>query len=125
MWEYVSSMSDDGMNVIKQNKVKINATVSKKTKTKAEEYAVSDDYGSFSNFVETAMIYYMGALEKEQEIKLKEAEEQLKKNQNEEKDIVTVILKLISNHPELLDEYNELRRKPLTEGVSYNRVKFE
>lgn len=36
---------------------------------------------------------------KEQEIKLKEAEEQLKKNQKEEKDIVTVILKLISNHP--------------------------
>ena len=121
----VSSMSDDGVNIIKQNKVKINATVSKKTKTKAEEYAASEDYGSFSNFVETAMIYYMGALEKEQEIKLKEAEEQLKKNQKEEKDIVTVILKLISNHPELLNEYNELRKKPVTDGVNYKRVKFE
>ena len=62
---------------------------------------------------------------KEQEIKLREAEEQLKKNQNEEKDIVTVILKLISNHPELLNEYNELRKKPTAEGVNYTRVKFE
>ena len=46
---------------IKQNKIKINATISKRLRDKANHF--SD--GNFSNFVETAIAYYVGALEKE------------------------------------------------------------
>lgn len=118
-------MSDDDMVVRKQNKVKINATVSKWTKTKSEEYAATEDYSSFSNFVETALNYYMGAIEKERDLKLKEAEDLLMSRQQEGKELVTVILQLISNHPELLPEYNDLRKKQPSSCDNIKKVTFE
>jgi len=105
----------------KQNKVKINATVSKRVRDRVFE--LSED--NVSNFVENAIVYYIGALDKEREIKLKEAEEQLKVKETEEKDLVSIILRLVSNHPELLTEYNELRKKQPSNLDSVKKIKFE
>ena len=107
--------------MIKRNKVKINATVSKRVRDSAIELADEN----FSNFVENAIVYYIGALDKEKEMKLKEAEEQLRAKEVEERDLISIILKLVSNHPELLNEYNELRKKQPSSIESTKKVKFE
>ena len=101
---------DTDMAATKQNKVKINATISPRLRDKA--LALSD--GNFSNFVETAIAYYVGALDTRQELKQREAEEAIKSKKADEHDLASALLKLaaenqeflkfISAHPELLQE---------------------
>ena len=94
----------------KQNKVKINATINYTIYNKAVAYAGDN----FSNFVEICIAYYVGALDKEKELKQKEAEESVKSKKAEDQDLASALLKLaaenqeflkfISAHPELLQE---------------------
>lgn len=100
-------MRDCDMPPIKQNKAKINATVSKWVKDKAEKYAESDEYGSFSNFIETAMTFYMGSLEKERELIERNNEELIKEKQKECQETTSLLIKLLTLHPELLQEIKE------------------
>lgn len=85
---------------IKQNKVKINATISPRLRDKA--LALSD--GNLSSFVSEAIAYYAGALEKERMLKQKESDDSVKSKQAKDNDLAMMFLKLIANHPELLPE---------------------
>lgn len=93
------------MAVIKQTKVKINATINRTIYNKAVAYAGEN----FSNFVETCIAYYIGALDKEKELKQKEAEEAVKLKQAEDIDLAATLIKLLKNHPELLSEVSGKR----------------
>ena len=98
----IISMSKQDMP-IKRNKVKINLTISSRLRDKAE--SLSD--GNLSNFAENAISYYIGALDKEKELKIKAAEETLKAKQDKDKDASAMLLKLLTAHPELLKEITE------------------
>lgn len=114
-------MSEDNMGEIKRNKVKMTVTVSKRVKDKVSEYGEDN----ISNFVENSIMYYLGALEKEKELKLKEARDELKQKSEAENELIKTILQLVSNHPELLDEYNEMRRKAPSDHEYIKKVRFE
>jgi len=124
-------MSEDGMTKIKQNKVKFSATVSARIKKKAVEYGNTPDYGSLSNFVESAMNYYLGAIEKEDDMRIQSLEEDLRAAEAEIERInvergnaSVVLLKLLKTHPELIDDVNKLMKtstgnKNYTKKVSF------
>lgn len=104
----------------KQNKVKINATISPRLRDKA--LALSD--GNLSNFVGEAIAYYAGSLEKERELKQKEADEAAISKQSSEKDYAALLLRLVTAHPELLQEITESKNEKGTSksgnlGVSH------
>lgn len=113
----------------KMNKAQLNVSVSEEAKLKTEEYGASGSYGSASNFVENALFYYIGALNREKEIKLetyaRELEAKLEASTEEldvcKKDMARLqkvnelhtatILKLLTKYPELVGEVNELERQ--------------
>ena len=98
------------MSSIKQNKVKINATVSgwvdKKAKTHLEDRDEKGNllFGNYSNFVESAMIYFLSALDTEKNIKQQSTEDKVKRMHDEDKHMASLVLKLLTNHPELINE---------------------
>lgn len=98
------------MTSIKQNKVKINATVSGWVDKKAKMHLEDKDekgnllFGNYSNFVESAMIYFLSVLDTEKNLKQQSAEEAYKQRQDKDKDMASLVLKLLTNHPELINE---------------------
>lgn len=115
------------MTKIKQNKVKFSATVSARIKKKAVEYGDTPDYGSLSNFVESAMNYYLGAIEKEDAMRiqsledaLQNAEDEIEKLKMERGNASAALLKLLKKHPELIDDVNKLM-KTGTDTKNYTR----
>lgn len=107
----LSDVSGIEMAQIKQNKEKLNASVSYWIKKKALEYGESEEYGSLSNFVEIALAYYLGSLNKEMELKQKAADDQAKQKSIEDKNAATLLMKLLLKHPELIQELNESEPK--------------
>jgi len=91
----------------KMNKVQLNVTVSEDAKQKAEQYGSSGGYGSTSNFVESAIWYYIGSLNRENEFKLEECKKELIKAKEEAERNSSILLKILMKHPELISETNE------------------
>jgi leucyl-tRNA synthetase len=124
------------------NKVQLNTTVSVWAKQKADEYGASDGFSSTSNFVESAIIYYMGAIERENELKYDEYKKELqtkyedcnKELQTKYEDCnkelqrlrdeynkqSTMLIKLLSNHNDLIEEVNNLE-KSTHKGLNYTK----
>ena len=94
------------MTVITPKREKMGITVSKKVKQQAEEYSNTSEYASTSNFVENAISYYIGALNKENELKYEECKKELERLRKENERHSSALLKLLTNHPELINEVN-------------------
>lgn len=94
----------------KMNKAQLNVSVSEEAKTKADEFGASEAYGSTSNFVETAIWYYIGAIERERELKYEECKKELERLRKENVQQSSTILKLLNNHQDLVDEVNEIEQ---------------
>lgn len=119
----------------RQNKIKINASVSRYTKSEYDKLGNSQEYGGLSNAVETALNFYLGSLHKENEIKIKQLETEMSQLKNEyewkikqleaeQKLDKELIFGLLTNHPELITEYNELKEKITPKKESFNVIKF-
>jgi len=125
-------MGEGDMTKIKQNKVKFSATVSARIKNKAVEYGETPEYGSLSNFVETAMNYYLGAIEKEDSLRIQSLEEELRAAEAEIERInmergnaSAVLLKLLKKHPELIDDVNKLMKTSAGDKNHTRKVLFK
>jgi len=94
------------MTAINPKREKMGITVSKKVKLQAEEYGNTSDYASTSSFVENAISYYAGALNKEYELKYDECKKELDRLRKENERHSSTLLKLLTNHPELINEVN-------------------
>jgi len=123
-------MSDNVMSGIKQNKVKLNATVSGWVDRKAKDHLNDVDekgnllFGNYSNFVESAMIYFISALDTEERIKQKSEDEKVKRIKDEDKNAASLLLKLITNHPELINEIsNEASKVDTDSKVTINHLR--
>lgn len=99
-------------------KVTMNASVSLGTKQEVDRYGSSPKYGTSSNFIESAVNFYLGSLHQEkihnQELeieKLKEAVKELKNKNNEltaeNKRYTDLFFKMVSRHPDILTEITE------------------
>jgi hypothetical protein len=95
----------------RMNKAQLNVSVSEEVKLKTEEYGTSDSYGSASNFVENAIMYYVGAIERERELKYEECKKELERLKKENTQQSSTILKLLNKHQELVDEVNEIEQQ--------------
>ena len=95
----------------KMNKVQLNTTVSEEAKRKADTYGGSPTYGSTSNFVETAIWYYIGAIEREKEMKFEECKNELERMRQENEHRASIILKLLSKYPDLTKDVNVMEQQ--------------
>ncbi|MEN6290951.1 MAG: hypothetical protein ABFD07_02900 [Methanobacterium sp.] len=99
------------MTEIKRKRAKIGTTISPDIKSKAEEYGNGPGYSGLSNFIEIALTYYMGALDRENEIKFEECKKELERLRTENERNSSIILKLLTRYPELIQEVNELQKQ--------------
>jgi Arc/MetJ-type ribon-helix-helix transcriptional regulator len=109
--ESVRHMEDCELVAIKQNKVKISATISPYLRKRIEEYLKSDEFSSLSDFVSIAAAELIGKLDNEKEMKKAEADAEMKKRQSESLDAAALLIKLLTKHPELLSEIQEERKE--------------
>lgn len=129
----------------RQNKVKINASVARKTNEEYDKLGNATDsegrpvYGGKSNVIETALNFYLGSLEKEKEIKIKELERELKRANDElsyvkagydekirlleaeQKKNKDLLFRLLIKHPELANEIKEVQNIDVPENKGYTR----
>lgn len=120
---------------LRQNKEKLSVTVSKKVKDDYEKLGNALEYGGLSNVVETALNFYLGALYKENEIKVKQLQEELtalkdeydsklKLSEAEHKKDRDILFSLLTNHSELIPEYNELKESVSKPKETFKIIKF-
>jgi len=95
----------------KMNKEQLNVSVSTNTKMIAEEYGSSNEFSSISNFVESAILYYKGALDRDIEAELIECRKELQKVIKEAGHDRDILLKLLTEHKELTAEVNNMSSK--------------
>lgn len=93
----------------KMNKEQLNVSVSLNTKQIAEEYGLSNKFSSTSNFVESAILYYKGALDRDSENELLKCKKELERVKEEHERDRNTLLIILSNHKELLDEVNNVK----------------
>lgn len=107
----------------KMNKVQLNTTVSDEAKRKAEEYGASAAYSSTSNFVETAIWYFIGAIEREKEMNYEECKKEVDRLRQENERNAAVLLKLLSMYPELVTEANEIQKQ--NHSITRTKIKLD
>jgi len=88
------------------NKERLNLALSSEAKQRAVELGATREFGSASNFVESAIWYYLGAREKNNELAYERCRKELEKvKEAHERDRNTLLI-ILSHHQELLDEVN-------------------
>ncbi len=90
----------------KMNKEQLNVTVSSDTKKKVDLYGKSDKYSSSSNFVESAILHYIGALDRNTELELEQCKKEYNKLKDECERNSSILLKILTKHPDLVHEAN-------------------
>jgi len=91
----------------KMNKEQLNVSVSYEAKQIADAYGKSIKFGSTSNYVESAIMYLAGALDKEQELKYEECKKELEKVKAKYEQASSTLLKLLTEHKEYIPEANK------------------
>jgi len=117
-------LSDNrGYTMARMNKAQLNISVSEEAKRKSEEYGATIAYSSTSNFVETAIWYYIGSIEREQELQYEACLKEIERLQKENERNAAVLLKLLSKHPELVTDANDMQKQntceqdPIKQGL--------
>lgn len=95
----------------KQNKEKTSVSISAPLKERSDALVANDKYANFSNFVETTIAYYLGARDKELELELKKCKEEIERLRDENEKKSALIIKLLSDHQELIAEANSFESK--------------
>ena len=95
----------------KMNKEPLNVTVSRDAKTRAVEYGASGEFGNASNFVESALWYFIGAREARTELELEKCRKELQEIKEEAEHSREILLKILTKHPKLIEEVNNMSNK--------------
>jgi Arc/MetJ-type ribon-helix-helix transcriptional regulator len=93
----------------KMNKEPMNVTISAEAKNWVVERGASGEFGSASNVVESAIWYLKGAREKADELKYEACQKEIQKLKDECERNRDVLLKILTNHPELINEANDTK----------------
>ena len=104
MYIFEKSVVAQGDVMATMNKERLNVTLSFEAKQRAEELGATKEFGSASNFVESAIWYYLGAREKNNELAYQECLKELEKIKEESGRDRDTLLKLLSRHPELISD---------------------
>lgn len=110
MYIFEKSVVTHGDVMAKMNKDRLNVTLSSEAKQRAEELGATREFGSASNFVESAIWYYLGAREKNSELKYEACQKEMEKLKEDCERNRDTLLKLLSKHNELITEANELEK---------------
>ncbi|AKB77965.1 hypothetical protein MSHOH_1482 [Methanosarcina horonobensis HB-1 = JCM 15518] len=93
------------MAEIKYKKEKVTATVSPHVRKRIDEYVASEEFSSVSDFVNTALAYFLGKLDYQKELEAA-AKEPTQVTDERDQLLIDVIKKLVEN-PELLSSIKE------------------
>lgn len=109
MYIFEKSIVVHGDVMAKMNKEPMNVTLSSEAKRWVVERGASGEFGSASNVVESAIWYLRGAREKADELKYEACKQEMEKLKEECERNRSVLLKLLTKHPEFINEANDTK----------------